>query len=242
MKYALVTGASRGIGKAVSFALVEMGYCILLNYRSNTEQATATRNEIIKKGGHAVLCPFDVCDGNASQLTISTWIEENPNDTIEVLVNNAGVREDSLLMWMTESQWKNVIQTSLDSFYYVTKPIVTEMLKKRYGRIINIVSQSGISGMPGQTNYSSAKAGLIGATKALAQEVAKRGVTVNAVAPGFIKTDMTKELNEMEMKGLIPMQKFGEADDVASAVAFLASSKASYITGIVLPVNGGLFS
>jgi 3-oxoacyl-[acyl-carrier protein] reductase len=158
------------------------------------------------------------------------------------LVNNAGVREDALLMWMTDEQWKNVIGSSLDGFYYVTRLVVMGMLSNRYGRIVNVVSLSGIKGMPGQANYSAAKAGVIGATKALAQEVARRGVTVNAVAPGFIRTDMTTDLNEAEWTKLIPMQRFGEAKEVADAIGFLASPEASYITASVLSINGGLYS
>jgi 3-oxoacyl-[acyl-carrier protein] reductase len=146
------------------------------------------------------------------------------------------------MIWMTDEQWRSVLGSSLDAFYYVTRHILNGMLTNRYGRIVNVVSLSGLKGMAGQTNYSAAKAGVIGATKALAQEVAKRGVTVNAVAPGFIRTDMTGDLNEAELKPLIPMKRFGEPEEVADAVAFLASPKASYITGEVLSINGGLYS
>jgi len=170
------------------------------------------------------------------------WIEANKDKPIEVLVNNAGIREDALMVFMNDDQWKNVLATSLDGFYYVTKLVIHGMLVRRYGRVVNVVSLSGIKGMPGQTNYSAAKGGLIAATKALAQEVAKRGVTVNAVAPGFIRTDMTQELNEKELKALIPMQRFGEPDEVADTIAFLTSPKASYITGAVISINGGLYT
>jgi 3-oxoacyl-[acyl-carrier protein] reductase len=146
------------------------------------------------------------------------------------------------MIWMTDDQWKGVLGSSLDAFYYVTRQVVNGMLGNRYGRIVSVVSLSGIKGMPGQTNYSAAKAGVIGATKALAQEVARRGVTVNAVAPGFIRTDMTQDLNETELKQLIPMRRFGEPEEVADAVVFLASSKAAYITGTVISINGGLYS
>lgn len=155
---------------------------------------------------------------------------------------NAGIREDALMVWMTDEQWKNVLGSSLDAFYYVSRHVVMNMMSKRYGRIVSVVSLSGIKGMPGQANYSAAKAGVIGATKALAQEVARRGVTVNAVAPGFIKTEMTADLNEADLKKLIPMQRFGEPEEVADAVAFLVSPKASYITASVLSINGGLYS
>ena len=242
MKYALVTGGSRGIGRAVCMKLAEQGYHILINYRSNETEAMVTQEIVRKKGVQAELLPFDVSSKTAVDEVLGGWIENNKDRAIEVLVNNAGIRQDALMMWMTDEQWKNVLGSSLDAFYYVTRLVVTGMLAKRYGRIVNVVSLSGLKGMPGQTNYSAAKAGVIGATKALAQEVARRGVTVNAVAPGFIRTDMTQDLNEQELKNLIPMQRFGEPDEVADAITFLASTKASYITGAVLSVNGGLYS
>ncbi len=242
MKYALVTGGSRGIGRAVCCKLAEQGYNILINYKSNEAEAKATQEFVREKGVLAELLPFDVSSKMAVDEILGGWIEKNKDKKIEVLVNNAGIRQDALLMWMTEEQWKNVLGSSLDAFYYVTRLVVTGMLTKRYGRIVNVVSLSGLKGMPGQTNYSAAKAGVIGATKALAQEVARRGVTVNAVAPGFIRTDMTQDLNEQELKNLIPMQRFGEPDEVADAITFLTSPKASYITGTVLSINGGLYS
>jgi 3-oxoacyl-[acyl-carrier protein] reductase len=240
MKYALVTGGSRGIGRAVCLKLAEQGYNIIINYKSNDEEAAKTVTMVEQYQVNAVLLKFDVSNRESVEASISLWIENNPDHTIEILVNNAGVREDALMLWMTDNQWKNVLSSSLDGFYYVTKAVINQMLAKRYGRIVNIVSLSGIKGMPGQTNYSAAKAGVIGATKALAQEVARRNVTVNAVAPGFITTDMTKDLNEAELQKVIPMQRFGQADEVADAVVFLSSKKASYITGAVLNVNGGL--
>ena len=169
-------------------------------------------------------------------------MEANKDKTIEVLVNNAGIREDALMMWMKDEQWDRVIDTSLGGFFYVTRIVVNSMLLKKYGRIINIVSLSGLKGLPGQTNYSAAKAGVIGATKALAQEIGRRGITVNAVAPGFIKTEMTEDLNENELKSLIPLKRFGLPEEVAHAVGFLASSEAAYITAEVISVNGGLYS
>lgn len=242
MKYALVTGGSRGIGRAVCLKLAEQGYNILINYKSNETEAQRTLELVREKGTDGELMKFDVSDKSAVDAVLGGWLETNKEKVVEVLVNNAGIRQDSLMIWMTDEQWKNVLGSSLDGFYYVTRLVVNGMLTKRYGRIVNIVSLSGLKGMPGQTNYSAAKAGVIGATKALAQEVARRGVTVNAVAPGFIRTDMTQDLKEADLKNLIPMQRFGEADEVADAVAFLASQKASYITGNVLSINGGLYS
>lgn len=241
-KFALVTGGSRGIGRAISIKLAEEGYHILINYKSNHIEAKKTAELVAEKGTSAELLQFDVSNKTEVDNTLGTWIESNKDATIEVLVNNAGIRQDNLMIWLTEEQWKNVLGSSLDGFYYVTRLVINGMLTKRYGRIVNIVSLSGIKGMPGQTNYSAAKAGVIGATKALAQEVARRGVTVNAVAPGFIRTEMTQDLNEAELKKLVPMQRFGEPEEVADSVVFLASAKASYITGTVLSINGGLYS
>ncbi len=242
MKYALVTGGSRGIGRAVCLKLADMGYHILINYKSNDLEANETLRLVKEKNVSGQLMKFDVSNKAQVDSLLGGWIENNKEDTVEVLVNNAGVREDALLMWMTEEQWKNVMGSSLDAFYYVTRLLVMGMLANRYGRIVNVVSLSGIKGMPGQANYSAAKAGVIGATKALAQEVARRGVTVNAVAPGFISTDMTQDLNEAELKKLIPMQRFGQPKEVADAIGFLASPEASYITASVLSINGGLYS
>lgn len=241
-KFALVTGGSRGIGRAVCIKLAEQGYHILINFKSNLEEANKTKSQIEEKGVTAQLLQFDVSNKTEVDNVLGKWIDDNKDCLIEVLVNNAGVRQDALMIWLTEDQWNNVLGSSLNGFYYVTKLVINGMLTKRYGRIVNIVSLSGIKGMPGQTNYSAAKAGVIGATKALAQEVARRGVTVNAVAPGFIRTDMTQDLNEQDLKALIPMQRFGEPDEVAESVVFLASPKASYITGTVLSINGGLYS
>lgn len=241
-KFALVTGGSRGIGKAVCIKLAEQGYHILLNFKSNTEEAAKTKALVEQKGVTCELLPFDVSVKKEVDEALGGWIESNKDKVIEVLINNAGIRQDALMIWLTEEQWNGVLGSSLNGFYYVTKLVINGMLTKRYGRIVNIVSLSGIKGMPGQTNYSAAKAGVIGATKALAQEVARRGVTVNAVAPGFIKTDMTQDLKEEDLKALIPMQRFGEPEEVADSVVFLASAKASYITGTVLSINGGLYS
>ena len=183
---------------------------------------------------------FDVSNRNDVNNVLGKWIEDNQDKRIEVLVNNAGIRKDAVLIWMQDNEWDDVISTNLNSFYNITRLVVKDMILRKYGRIINVVSLSGIKGLPGQTNYSAAKAGIIGATKALAQEVARKNITVNAVAPGFITTDMTKDMNEKDYQSLIPMKRFGRPEEVADIVGFLASEQASYITGEVISVNGGL--
>ncbi|XZF13272.1 3-oxoacyl-ACP reductase FabG [Chitinophagaceae bacterium MMS25-I14] len=240
--YALVTGGSRGIGRAVCVKLASLGYNVLVNYKGNKAAAEETAALVKAAGADAELLPFDVASKEDVQHTIGTWQEANPDSIIEVLVNNAGVRQDTLLMSMTDEQWDTVLDTSLQGMYHVTKQVLNPMLMHRYGRIINMVSLSGIKGMPGQVNYSAAKAGMIGATKALAQEIAKRNITVNAIAPGFIKTDMTEELNEKELAKMIPMQRFGTAEEVADLVGFLAGKQSSYISGQVISINGALYT
>ncbi len=241
MKYAIVTGGSRGIGKAIALKLSTLGYHILINYQSNDTEALRTKSEIEVNGGEATLLKFDVSDKLEIENTLVVWLNQTPDAYIEILVNNAGIKDDVLMMWMTDIQWESVIDTNLNSFFYVTRTVLNKMLMQKYGRIINIVSLSGLRGLPGQMNYSAAKSGVIGATKVLAQEVARRGITVNAIAPGFIKTDMTKDLNEKELKSVIPVQRFGTAEEVAELTAFIASDKASYITGQTISINGGIY-
>jgi 3-oxoacyl-[acyl-carrier protein] reductase len=242
MKCALVTGGSRGIGRAICLKLAAMGYYVLVNYKSNQEEAIKTILQLIENGGSGELLPFDVADKIQVKEVLGNWITSNGENYIEVLVNNAGIRDDSLMAWMEEDQWDNVLKTNLDSFFYVTRLVLNSMITRKYGRIINIVSLSGLKGLAGQTNYSAAKAGVIGATKALAQEIGRQGITVNALAPGFIKTDMTEGLNEKELKAMIPVKRFGLPEEVAHAAAFLASPDSAYITGQVLSINGGLYS
>ena len=242
VKYALVTGASRGIGRAIALKLASQGFSIIVNYASNAEAAQNTLNDIVAGGGSAELLPFDVSDSNSVEQALKAWGEKHANEYISVIVNNAGVRKDNLMMWMPGQDWRDVLSISLDGFFNVTQPLLKNMLVKKWGRIVNVVSLSGIKGMPGQVNYSAAKGGLIAATKALAQEVAKKRITVNAVAPGFVKSDMTADLNEAELKKLVPVGRFGEPEEVAELVAFLVSDMAGYITGEVISINGGIYT
>ena len=240
MRYALVTGGSRGIGRAICIKLAAMGYPVVINYLGNQEAAEATKSAIEQMGGTAQLLRFDISNPQAIEEAIEMWGDSHPNDYIAVLVNNAGIRRDNLMVFMQNSEWHNVIDTTLNGFFYTTRRVLKGMMTKRFGRIINITSLSGLKGMPGQCNYSAAKAALIGATKALAQEVAPRKVTVNAVAPGFIESDMTKELPKEELAKMVPMKRFGKPEEVASLVGFLAGEESSYITGEVISINGGL--
>ncbi|MBR6065248.1 MAG: 3-oxoacyl-[Paludibacteraceae bacterium] len=242
MKYALVTGGSRGIGRAVSLRLAKAGYTVIINYQSNEQAAQETLQAIQSQGGQAELLRFDVSNPDSVQNALDAWQSSHPEDYIDVLVNNAGIRRDNLLVFMEPDEFEAVLRTNLFSFYHVTRPLLTPMIRHKHGRIINIASLSGITGLPGQCNYAAAKGGLIAATKSLAKEVAKKNVTVNAVAPGFIKTDMTDGLEEAELKKTVPMNRFGSAEEVAALVAFLASDDASYITGECISINGGLYT
>lgn len=242
MKYALITGASRGLGKAIALRLAKDDLSVIINYQSNKEAAEDTLRQVQEAGGTGELLPFDVSDAQAIDKALETWSANHPDDYISVLVNNAGIRQDNLMIFMQEEQWSRVLDTTLNGFFYITRRLLKDMMTHRNGRIINMASLSGLKGLPGQTNYSAAKAALIGATKALAQEVAARKVTVNAIAPGFIATDMTKELDETELKKLIPLGRFGKPEEVAALTSFLASDDAAYITGQVISINGGLYT
>ena len=242
MQYALVTGGSRGIGKAICLKLADMGYNILINYTSNDEEAKKTQEAVKAKNVEAVLLKCDVSNMEAVDGSIGKWMDENKDKTISVLINNAGIKKDNIMVLMPPEDWHKVMDIAVDGFYFVSRLVVKDMLVKRKGRVVNVVSLSGLKGLPGQTNYSASKGAVIAATKALAQEVGKRGITVNAVAPGFIKTEMTQDIPEDQVKGMIPMNRFGEAEEVAAVVGFLVSKDASYVTGQVISVNGGLYS
>jgi 3-oxoacyl-[acyl-carrier protein] reductase len=222
--------------------LTAQGVPVIINYVSNNEAALETKRLVEAQGGVAELLPFDVADGESVDQAIEKWSTAHPDDYIGILVNNAGIRQDTMMVFMQDSQWHDVLNISLNGFFYITRRVLKGMLTKRNGRIISVVSLSGLKGLPGQTNYSAAKAAVIGATKALAQEVAPRKVTVNAVAPGFIATDMTKDLDEATLKETIPLKRFGQPEEVAALVGFLASEKAAYITGEVISINGGIYS
>jgi len=243
MKCALVTGGSRGIGSAICQKLAaDTDYHILINYQSNKTAALQTLDEVKKMGATGEIISFDVANFEEVKTVLTHWQESNPDSIVEVIVNNAGITKDGLFMWMGPEDWTSVINTSLNGFFNVTNFFIQKMLRNRFGRIVNIVSLSGVKGTAGQTNYSAAKGAVVAATKALAQEVAKRNVTVNAVAPGFIKSDMTKELDENELIKMVPVNRFGEAEEVADLVSFLVSKKASYITGEIININGGIYS
>lgn len=238
-KYALVTGGSRGIGRAICVRLAQEGYQVVINYASNETEAKKTL-EMTKGKGDLLI--FDVSDAEQTRAALSNWQQRHPNDYIEVVINNAGIRRDNMMALMPEDDWHRVVDITLSGFFNVTQPLLPTMQLHRFGRIVNMASVSGLKGLPGQTNYSAAKGGIIAATKALAQEVARRGITVNAVAPGFIKTDMTEGLDEAALKKQIPANRFGTPEEVADLVAFLVSPNAGYITGNVISINGGLYT
>lgn len=235
---ALVTGAARGIGAAVAEALARQGRPLLLNYLRNEAAARSVQARIEAAGGQALLCQFDVRDGEQTRGALAALLDAGWE--IDVLVNNAGVARDQAFPALSSEAWQDVTRTSLDGFFHTTQPLVMPMVSRRRGRIINIASISGLVGNRGQTNYSAAKAGLIGATRSLALELAKRKITVNAVAPGLIETDMLQKAPVDELRKAIPMRRLGQPEEVAALVAFLASDQAAYITGQVIGINGGL--
>jgi len=235
--WALVTGASRGIGRAIAIALARDGFDVLINYRSNVAAAEETAEDVRSAGVTARLLPFDVADREAARSAVEGLLEEGL--VVGIVVNNAGVVADAPFPALKADEWDRVTRTTLDGFYNVTQLLVMPMVRRRWGRIVNISSVSGVIGNRGQVNYSAAKAGLIGATRSLAQELARRKVTVNAVAPGLIETDMIEGIPKEALK-LIPMRRYGRAEEVADLVSFLASDKAAYITGQVIGINGGL--
>ncbi|MBP3766957.1 MAG: 3-oxoacyl-ACP reductase FabG [Prevotella sp.] len=239
MNYALVTGGSRGIGRAIAIRLAQQGFQILINYVSNQTEAQRTLD---MAEGHGELLQFDVADSQQTRQALAAWQQQHPEEYISVVVNNAGIRRDNVMALMPEADWHQVVDITLSGFFNVTQPLLPAMQLHRFGRIINMASVSGLKGLPGQTNYSAAKGGIIAATKALAQEVARRGITVNAIAPGFIKTDMTEGLDEATLKKTIPANRFGTPEEVAALAAFLASTEAGYITGNVVSINGGLYT
>lgn len=243
MNCALVTGASRGLGRAIALRLAaDHNLFILINYASNQAAAEETLTAIRSIGGDGELIPFPVQHKEEADAALNAWKESNPDKFISVLVNNAGITRDGLLMWMPEKDWDDVLDISVKGMFNVTQNVIQHMLRKRSGRIVNVSSLSGLKGVAGQTNYSAAKGAMIASTKSLAQEVAKRNVTVNAVAPGFIRSDMTLELNQDQIRQMVPMGRIGEPEEVAHAVSFLVSDKASYITGEVININGGIYS
>ncbi len=243
MKTALITGGSRGLGKAIVLQLVkDHGFNVLINFTSNEKAAKETLAEVEALGGTGEIVQFNVEDKKQVDEAMTVWEQANPKEYISLIVNNAGITRDGLFMWMEEKDWDDVINVSAKGFFNVTQRLISKMLRKRAGKVVNVASLSGLKGVPGQTNYSAAKGAMIAATKALAQEVAKRGITVNAVAPGFIHSDMTNDLNEDELKKLVPLNRFGKAEEVAHLVSFLASDKANYITGEVININGGIYS
>ena len=242
MKYALVTGSSRGTGRAACIKLAQMGYSPIINYTGNYAAARETQELVRQAGQDGEILMFDVSNEEQTRKAIENWQAAHPDEYIEVLVNNAGIRRDNLLPLMPEEDWQRVLDVTLNGFFHTVQLLLPAMVRRKYGRIVNLASVSGLKGMPGQTNYSAAKGGLIAATKALALEVARRGITVNAIAPGFIQTDMVKGLDEEALKKTIPANRFGTPEEVAELIGFLASPAAGYITGETISINGGLYT
>lgn len=241
-RYALITGASRGIGRAIAIELAKDGCSILLNYKSNHAAAQEAKSLIEAAGGEAELMPFDVSQPDAINAALDTWFAAHPDDYIDVLVNNAGLTDDEIMLAMEPEQWHRVIDVNLNGFFYCTRRVIEGMVINHHGRIINISSIAGQVGFPGQTHYAAAKAALIGATRSLAIELAPKQITVNAVAPGGVDTDMKKDEELRGIKSLvrdIPMRRLGKPEEVAYLVSFLCSERADYISGQVIGINGG---
>jgi 3-oxoacyl-[acyl-carrier protein] reductase len=238
-KIALVTGASRGIGRAIAAALGARHH-ILINFRNQEEEAQQTLELIQKQGGTAELCRFDVANSRQCESAIAKAIETH--NRIDILINNAGIRHDGLMVFMQGPQWANVIATNLNGFFNVTQPVVKQMAMNRWGRVVTVASTAGQTGVEGQANYSASKAGVIGASKSLAREVAKRGVTVNVLAPGFIETEMLADVPREKILAQVPAGRFGKPEEVAAAAVFLCCDDAAYITGAVLNINGGVYT
>lgn len=241
MKYALVTGGSRGLGRAICIKLSQMGIPVIINYQSNQSAAEQVMEAVKENGVDACIMKFDVGNKEEVEKCLKAWEDEHENDYIAYLVNNAGVTRDNVMFMMSDEQWHDVMDISVNGMFYVTRYLLPKMMMRRHGgRIVNMSSLSGLKGLAGQSNYCAAKAAVIGATRALAQETAARNVTVNAVAPGFIETDMTKDLPKEELLKMVPMKRFGKPEEVAELVGFLCSDAAAYITGEVISINGGL--
>lgn len=239
MKYALVTGGGRGIGRAVSIQLARDGFCVIINYKRDAESAGQTLKAILEEGGSAELLPFDVSSPESVDAALKSWYGNHSGEHFDVLVNNAGIVRDCLFLDMEYEQWKEVIDTDLNSFFHVTRRVLEDMLVAHYGRVVNISSIAGQVGFRGQSNYAAAKAGIIGVTRSLAVEMAPKGITVNAVAPSLIDTEMALGADLSGVRSIVPMQRMGKPEEVAYLVSFLVSDRASFISGQVIGVNGG---
>lgn len=237
-----MTGGSRGIGRAVAVSLARTGHHVIINYRTGEDAAREALAAVEEAGGTGELLPFDVGDAVAVKTALEGWQNDNPERVIQVLVNNAGITRDNLMVFMSDDEWEKVVAVNQDGFFYVTRTLLQNMLVSKWGRIVNVVSLSGQKGLAGQVNYAASKGAVIAATKSLAQEVARKNVTVNAVSPGFIRTEMTGGLDEKELSAMVPLRRFGTPEEVAAVVSFLVSREASYITGEVISVNGGMYS
>ena len=231
------------MGRAICKEIAAMGIPVIVNYQRNAAAAEEVKADIEVQGGQATLMQFDVSNEAEVDAALDQWQDQHPDDYIAFLVNNAGIRRDNVMFMMSDDEWFSVLNTTLNGFFYVTRKLLPKMMQRKHGgRIVNLSSLSGLKGMQGQVNYAAAKAAIIGATKSLALETASRNVTVNAVAPGFIETDMTKELPQEELKQQVPMKRFGRPEEVAALVKFLLSDSAAYITGEVISINGGLYT